>query len=440
MASEDELENTDVPSADVPKEKVANFSGAAKDIDGDLEAHKLTTAQVEHVQTSGALEDSQLYPYRPLDSQHEGFRVALLRPTEDYSAPICCDLIEVTLSDHPDYDALFYARGNPEKQASLLVAGVEFKVTVNLELALRYLRLQDRPRILWADAICIDQNNIGERNMQIQLMQDIYNSSITNLIWLGEASEKEAVELLALKLTGNSQSKAVVLDIGNLPRGYMKGQGATLSPSWKPRQPLLARPSLTEVAGSIPGSPIPDKTTYQTAEIESSEYTTEDSGQDDSSEYSQSNNSPGAVDGFIDESSVLGGSGTSSKVLNNAKSALVNKLMQDVWGFFDKSWAAQFTACGGSAPTSSSPKQKELMSTHGVFQKRQRQEDNDDNSSGDDNGRAPKRSQPNQTPSDGIDDQLALACPFRKHDPRKYRFPQYKPCVLSSWNSVGRVK
>jgi hypothetical protein len=35
-------------------------------------------------------------------------------------------------------------------------------VTLNLYLAMQHLRFEDKDRILWIDAICIDQDNIEE--------------------------------------------------------------------------------------------------------------------------------------------------------------------------------------------------------------------------------------------------------------------------------------
>jgi hypothetical protein len=133
-------------------------------------------------------EKSHCYTYRPLDFEYQGFRVAIVQPTPDFSAPICCDLVEVTLNNHPDYEAISYVWGDPENEAPLQVGDAELRVTANLALALRYLRLPQKPRILWADAICIDQSNIEERNRQVQLMKDIYSTCTRDLIWLDEAS------------------------------------------------------------------------------------------------------------------------------------------------------------------------------------------------------------------------------------------------------------
>jgi len=48
---------------------------------------------------------------------------------------------------------------------------------VNLEAAMRYLRHEFIVRILWIDAICIDQLNVEERNYQVPLMKTIYSNA-----------------------------------------------------------------------------------------------------------------------------------------------------------------------------------------------------------------------------------------------------------------------
>jgi hypothetical protein len=52
------------------------------------------------------------------------------------------------------------------------------QITRNLAIALPYLRNEDETRILWIDAICVNQQDLKERSQQVQRMADIYGESI----------------------------------------------------------------------------------------------------------------------------------------------------------------------------------------------------------------------------------------------------------------------
>jgi hypothetical protein len=58
-----------------------------------------------------------------------------------------------------------------------------------METLLFRLRRKDAPRIIWIDAIRINQNNATERNLQVSKMPDIYKKASEVLIWLGEDRE-----------------------------------------------------------------------------------------------------------------------------------------------------------------------------------------------------------------------------------------------------------
>jgi Heterokaryon incompatibility protein (HET) len=72
-------------------------------------------------------------------------------------------------------------------------SGMKIQITVNLDAALRRLRLPDQPRLLWVDAICINQGDIIERSRQVRIMRDIYANAKTVVVWLGEAENKDAL-------------------------------------------------------------------------------------------------------------------------------------------------------------------------------------------------------------------------------------------------------
>ena len=58
-------------------------------------------------------------------------------------------------------------------------------VTPNLKHALQRLRHGTEELVLWVDAICINQDDIPERNAQTANMRAIYQSSESVAVWLG---------------------------------------------------------------------------------------------------------------------------------------------------------------------------------------------------------------------------------------------------------------
>jgi len=82
----------------------------------------------------------------------------------------------VSLDDKLPYSAISYVWGEASDIEPIIVNGSVFQATRNLAAGLRALyRLPDSPSYFWADAICIDQQNIERRNAQVALMGRIYN-------------------------------------------------------------------------------------------------------------------------------------------------------------------------------------------------------------------------------------------------------------------------
>ena len=72
----------------------------------------------------------------------------------------------------------------------------------NLTLALRNLRHSDETRVLWIDAICINQDDIQERNEQVKRMTSIYTMAKRVIIWLGEEADNSKHALHTLQHIG----------------------------------------------------------------------------------------------------------------------------------------------------------------------------------------------------------------------------------------------
>ncbi|KAK8007764.1 hypothetical protein PG989_001754 [Apiospora arundinis] len=123
-------------------------------------------------------------PYLALEDP-DSIRLVVINPGE-WTSPISCHLIYRRLDSSPDYAALSYAWGSPRATRPILVDGVEFQVTVNLEFALRHLRRESDPLTIWIDAIAINQEDLDERSQQVNLMRRIYHEASKVIVWLGD--------------------------------------------------------------------------------------------------------------------------------------------------------------------------------------------------------------------------------------------------------------
>ncbi|KAH6855601.1 heterokaryon incompatibility protein-domain-containing protein [Chaetomium sp. MPI-CAGE-AT-0009] len=124
------------------------------------------------------------YEYKPLTDRTSIRLLELLpgAPQDD----IACSLHESRIDDcRGSYEALSYVWGDQTKVTSVRIGKGTLTVTENLGAALRALRKPDLPRTLWADAMCIDQANLLERNHQVGVMDEIYRSASRTVIWLG---------------------------------------------------------------------------------------------------------------------------------------------------------------------------------------------------------------------------------------------------------------
>jgi hypothetical protein len=84
------------------------------------------------------------------------------------------------------FKAMSYVWGDPKVLTPITVNGTMVCITVNLSAALRRLRLPTKMRRLWADALCINQEDLSEKQHQVGLMRDIYASAKGVAIWLGD--------------------------------------------------------------------------------------------------------------------------------------------------------------------------------------------------------------------------------------------------------------
>ncbi|MCJ1326506.1 hypothetical protein MMC10_003170 [Thelotrema lepadinum] len=74
---------------------------------------------------------------------------------------------------------------SPSERPLIKVNDLDIPVMQNLYSALHKLRRSDRERCLWVDYLCINQQEISDKNAQVLNMDAIYSNATQVVIWLG---------------------------------------------------------------------------------------------------------------------------------------------------------------------------------------------------------------------------------------------------------------
>lgn len=113
----------------------------------------------------------------------------------------------------PDYDSLSYVWGLQDNSGVVEVlhnissqtersAGF-IAISRNLRSALQFLRYSNRPRRLWVDALCINQEDLVEREAQVCRMRDVYSVAKQVVVWLGTEADESHLALSSLANLGS---------------------------------------------------------------------------------------------------------------------------------------------------------------------------------------------------------------------------------------------
>jgi hypothetical protein len=140
--------------------------------------------------------------YQPLELSSKQIRLLRLLPFDEKRGreprpwfelrSIQCELFNTSLDASPVYEALSYTWGCSGSDVRIEVNGQGISVRANLAYALAALRSSE-VRVLWVDALCINQNDTEERNHQVGQMGEIYSQSQKVLVWLGRLSDGPTV-------------------------------------------------------------------------------------------------------------------------------------------------------------------------------------------------------------------------------------------------------
>lgn len=201
----------------------------------------------EHQSESGTQEDHggatmaapqvpETYTYLPLPTDVSCIRCLRFLP-QTPDGEICLSLSVHTLEESDNrYDAISYTWGGEDASHRIWIDGRSMLVRSNLHRFLQHYQTHDFdcPSLgLWIDAICIDQDDVPEKNAQVMQMAKIFGNARRVLIWLCESSIQAAMLEEYVERFGYSE------DVGKLDaqkKPYLltsKAKNFIHNPYWK---------------------------------------------------------------------------------------------------------------------------------------------------------------------------------------------------------------
>lgn len=127
-----------------------------------------------------------MYTYEPLQSNQ--IRLFYLEPkSKSPNDSLLLSIFVNNLECLPPYEALSYVWGANSNPISITVNDQPLPIGRNLYEALIELRAEISPRrILWVDAICINQLDDVEKSQQVARMVEIYAKAFSTTMWIGK--------------------------------------------------------------------------------------------------------------------------------------------------------------------------------------------------------------------------------------------------------------
>jgi hypothetical protein len=144
------------------------------------------------------------FEYAPLIRPQE-IRVVTLQHGI-WDDPIHCKLENVDFTKR--YEAVSYEWGSRGEEECIYLNNQPFPIRKNLYVALRHFRRSRWDRVLWIDALCINQkepseeNHNAEKSQQLSLMGKIYSQAWDTLVWLGPAQDCSDLAISHLERIG----------------------------------------------------------------------------------------------------------------------------------------------------------------------------------------------------------------------------------------------
>lgn len=134
------------------------------------------------------------FSYFPLEAGH--FRLLQIQSAD--SNEITCELKHYLIQEAPPYFALSYVWGEGKPDRAITIEGAELSISKHVYEGINTIssflnREKLQGYLIWIDAICIDQQNLQEKAMQVPLIGDVYKGANIVLLWFGILQSSEEI-------------------------------------------------------------------------------------------------------------------------------------------------------------------------------------------------------------------------------------------------------
>ncbi|KAI4695490.1 uncharacterized protein J4E84_002117 [Alternaria hordeiaustralica] len=161
----------------------------------------IASSEIGRLEMSDDIPDKTIY--KPLPAG-EFIRVLKLQSGETDQGIECSLKIIGIEESKGSYEAISYVWGDPNDTVDVRCNGLRVAITVSLADAFRNFRHTTEPRLLWADALCINQKDDREKGHQVKRMGEVYANAKRTLVWLGRDDQNIAIDAFAIILEANA--------------------------------------------------------------------------------------------------------------------------------------------------------------------------------------------------------------------------------------------
>jgi hypothetical protein len=152
--------------------------------------------------------------YRKLNTERREIRIVTLEgfeahPDKPTSRNVTCTVEQIPLNRANPFYALSYVWGDPSDTDLITLEGKHFRVRRNLWQFLQQLCGRFSKLRVWLDYICINQQDIEERNFQVSMMDQIYHSADAVYAWIGPMTVDSEEFFENVQIISGHQNKSI---------------------------------------------------------------------------------------------------------------------------------------------------------------------------------------------------------------------------------------